>query len=323
MAKYLDQNGAQRLVDNLKTSQSALNTKINGEIVARENFATDATSSISALDTKIDNATADMIQTIAVDGTTLSITSGAGTTDTYQVQDTTYDIATTTNAGLMSASDKAKLNNLASITSAGANITISGGTISAAGFNYTLPTANATQKGGVKIGDGLAMDGETLSANVMTGATSIVGGASGMVPAPQAGDENKFLRGDGTWATVSSGSPAILLSVPMQNGSLTYNGAEQSPSWSNYDSEQFLIGGTTAATDAGTYTATFTPQGLCTWKDGTSSAKQVTWTIAKAAVNLSANITGAIAFGSTGTIAISGNAGGGTVTATSHSKHDD
>lgn len=155
------------------------------------------------------------------------------------------------------------------------------------------------------------------SYDVFTGATSIAGGASGMVPAPSIGDENKFLRGDGTWATVSSGSPAILLSVPMQNGSLTYNGAEQSPSWSNYDSEQLLIGGTTAATDAGTYTATFTPQGLCTWLDGTSNTKQVTWTIAKAAINLSASIDGAVGYGSTGTITISGNAGNGTVTATS------
>ncbi len=39
-----------------------------------------------------------------------------------------------------------------------------------------------------------------------TGATSIAGGISGLVPAPQAGDESKFLRGDGVWATVESGS---------------------------------------------------------------------------------------------------------------------
>ena len=36
-----------------------------------------------------------------------------------------------------------------------------------------------------------------------TGATSITGGASGLVPAPETGDENKFLRGDGSWATVA------------------------------------------------------------------------------------------------------------------------
>jgi microcystin-dependent protein len=38
-----------------------------------------------------------------------------------------------------------------------------------------------------------------------TGATSSVAGASGMVPAPLAGDNTKYLRRDGTWATVSGG----------------------------------------------------------------------------------------------------------------------
>ncbi|MBQ3434570.1 MAG: hypothetical protein IJG24_05960 [Selenomonadaceae bacterium] len=44
---------------------------------------------------------------------------------------TTYSTATTTSSGLMSYSDKRKLNNLASITSAGTNVTISSGVISA------------------------------------------------------------------------------------------------------------------------------------------------------------------------------------------------
>ena len=39
-----------------------------------------------------------------------------------------------------------------------------------------------------------------------TGATSGVAGASGLVPAPAAGDDTKFLSGDGTWKTVSGGS---------------------------------------------------------------------------------------------------------------------
>lgn len=34
----------------------------------------------------------------------------------------------------------------------------------------------------------------------MTGATASADGTSGLVPVPQAGDQNKFLRGDGTWA---------------------------------------------------------------------------------------------------------------------------
>ena len=35
------------------------------------------------------------------------------------------------------------------------------------------------------------------------GATSAAAGAAGQVPAPSAGDDEKFLRGDGTWASVS------------------------------------------------------------------------------------------------------------------------
>ena len=36
----------------------------------------------------------------------------------------------------------------------------------------------------------------------MTGATSTEAGTSGLVPAPQAGEQNKFLRGDGHWVEV-------------------------------------------------------------------------------------------------------------------------
>lgn len=48
-------------------------------------------------------------------------------------------------------------------------------------------------------------DGNTISStyakktDIMTGATSSAAGTSGLVPAPAAGDETKFLRGDGTW----------------------------------------------------------------------------------------------------------------------------
>lgn len=36
--------------------------------------------------------------------------------------------------------------------------------------------------------------------SIMTGATASTDGSSGMVPAPKAGEQDKFLRGDGTWA---------------------------------------------------------------------------------------------------------------------------
>lgn len=38
---------------------------------------------------------------------------------------------------------------------------------------------------------------------IMQGATSAAAGASGLVPVPQAGDQDKVLKGDGTWATIN------------------------------------------------------------------------------------------------------------------------
>lgn len=49
--------------------------------------------------------------------------------------------------------------------------------------------------------------GDTLPVNnipVMGAASDSVDGIGGAVPAPLAGDENKFLRGDKTWGVASS-----------------------------------------------------------------------------------------------------------------------
>ena len=40
--------------------------------------------------------------------------------------------------------------------------------------------------------------------DVMTGATASDAGTNGLVPAPAAGDQSKFLKGDGTWATATA-----------------------------------------------------------------------------------------------------------------------
>ena len=44
---------------------------------------------------------------------------------------------------------------------------------------------------------------DEIVVEVMKGATSTNAGKSGLVPAPKAGEENKFLKGDGTWAEIS------------------------------------------------------------------------------------------------------------------------
>ena len=46
------------------------------------------------------------------------------------------------------------------------------------------------------------------------------------------------------------------------------------------------MGGVTTGTNAGTYTATFTPKGKYKWADGTQTAKEVTWTISAATMTI-------------------------------------
>lgn len=109
-----------------------------------------------------------------------------------------------------------------------------------------------------------------------------------------------------------------LAAVPSQSGSLTYSGSALTPSWSNYDPEQMTIGGETSATTAGTHYATFTPTANYRWSDGTTTGKQVAWTIGKAAGSLSISPTSLTLNTSnpTGKITVT-RAGNGTITAES------
>ena len=89
---------------------------------------------------------------------------------------------------------------------------------------------------------------------------------------------------------------------PTWKRNLTYTGSAQSVSstsyWNNYNTSYMTIGGTTSATNAGTYIATFIPGSNYRWADGTTSAINVNWTINKATGSLSVNPT---------TVAINGN----------------
>lgn len=87
---------------------------------------------------QINNGVISATDTKYTAGSHISISSG-------NVISSSYSDATTTASGLMSAVDKTKLNGLS---------------------NYTLPTAAANTKGGVKVGSGLKMTGEVLSADI-------------------------------------------------------------------------------------------------------------------------------------------------------------
>lgn len=68
----------------------------------------------------------------------------------------------------------------------------------------------------------------------MTGATASTAGTHGLVPAPSAGDNTKFLGGDGTWKTVPaalSGLTDVVLINPADGQLLRYNATVQK--WEN------------------------------------------------------------------------------------------
>lgn len=79
---------------------------------------------------------------------------------------------------------------------------------------------------------------------------------------------------------------SVINAVPSQSGALTYNGAAQTPTWNNYDTAALELSGVTSGTAAGTYTAIFTPKDGYTWSDGTTDAKEVTWSIGRAVIDL-------------------------------------
>ena len=117
---------------------------------------------------------------------------------------TTYSVATQSANGLLSSTDKTKLDGIAS----GAN-------------NYSLPAASSTIRGGIKLGYStngknyaVQATNEQLYVNVpwtdtnttystFGAASSSAAGSTGLVPAPAAGKQTSFLRGDGTWVIPS------------------------------------------------------------------------------------------------------------------------
>lgn len=157
-------------------------------------------------------------------GATITITDAQGTTtaDIRNGQDGNVPIATTTVPG--------------KVMPDGTTITVAAdGTISSAAA-YILPPATTSTLGGVIVGNNLTVDangtldatdttytagtnvqisaGNVISATDTTysdfgGATSSAAGAAGLVPSPAAGDDTKYLSGDGTWKTINASSVTV------------------------------------------------------------------------------------------------------------------
>ena len=153
-------------------------------------------------------------------------------------------------------------------------------------------TAQPTKKV-YEYGDSFQSTGMVVKATYSDGATANVTGYScsptllstvGTQTITVSYTENGVTKTATTSVTVNR---KTISAVPSQSGTLTYTGSSQSPSWSNYSTTQLTIGGTTSGTNAGSYTATFTPKSNYRWADGTTTAKSVSWSIGKAAGSLS------------------------------------
>ena len=74
--------------------------------------------------------------------------------------------------------------------------------------------------------------------------------------------------------------------IPTISGSYTYDGTAQTPTISGFYSDFMTESGDFSGTTAGTYSIVFTLKDTttCQWRDGTTAAKTVAWSIAKAAL---------------------------------------
>lgn len=149
-----------------------------------------------------------------ITGSTLDVISDTG-------NDATIPAATTTNAGLISGASQTKLDNVSTSISGDVSASINNGGAATSTINNgvvtnaklaTMPanTIKGNNTGSAAAPLDLTPTQVTAMLNAMVGATSGTGGTKGLVPAPVAGDQTKFLRGDGTWQTVSGGGGGIV-----------------------------------------------------------------------------------------------------------------
>lgn len=178
-------NGSQAV--NLKLP-AAIKANVTGNLTGNADTATKATGDKNGLD--ITN----YIKGLSVSGKVITYTKGDNTTGTITTQDTVYTLPI---AGT-------GVNGTLGGIKVGSGLIIDSGTgvLSATGGG----TADSVEWSGVlnkptDISYWNNDSGYITLANVMAGATASTAGAAGVVPKPNSGDQAKYLRGDGQWAT--------------------------------------------------------------------------------------------------------------------------
>ena len=203
--------------ESVSTLQTNLNNKVDkvqGKGLSTNDFTNEYKTKLDSLNNYDDTTVTENIAELQSDISSLQTTVG---NHTKSIETNTTDITTlkgnvqTLQTNLGNKVDKVTGKGLSTedYTTAEKN-KLAG--IEANANNYTLPKASGTVLGGIKIGNNLNIDENgVVSATdtnttytTMKGATSSTAGTSGLVPAPQQGQQNSFLKGDGTWGTVES-----------------------------------------------------------------------------------------------------------------------
>jgi hypothetical protein len=184
--------------------------------------------------------------------------SAAADAATSAAESTAADAATATAAAddaqaSQTAAATSASNAATSETNAAASATAAASSASSAAQEATNAAASATAA-------------QAAIATDMTGATASTAGAHGLVPAPSAGDNAKFLRGDGTWEDVPAelrGLTDVVLNNPADGQLLRYDATEQK--WKNYTPDsQYYSESVTLLNEnvTGNYTFTAPDDGL-------------------------------------------------------------
>ena len=172
-AKFLDSNGLLYLWSKIKSLVSNKVDKVDGKGLSTNDYTTTEKNKLSGIEAGANKYSHpldyDRIDTefyfrklkfneyghlVGTENVTKADITALG----IPAQDTTYSAATTSAAGLMSASDKSKLDGIASEAN-----------------KYSLPTASSSTLGGVKIGSNISISSGTISvANASTSAKGVV-----------------------------------------------------------------------------------------------------------------------------------------------------
>lgn len=149
------------------------------------------------------------IQGVKVNGTTL-------TPDANRIVN--VPLVTTSADGAMSAADKTKLDGIAAGAevnqNAFSNVKVGSTTVSADSKTDTLELASSSA---ITLTPDATNDKVTIGVSTMGAASSSAAGTAGIVPAPGAGKQASFLRGDGTWAVPTNTDTLVKATAKTDN----------------------------------------------------------------------------------------------------------